>query len=275
MSPSRFAAFLGWPAVSAFEGERGRLASGGAMFSCERCGAGLPPDRDQCGYCGTVSGPARAQLQAAAAWQAQERARHAAQVAIARQTTLSAAEQAASRALMWGLLSFGFFCLPIFNVLSFLAFRRAQAAAREAGVVLPTRAAVGLACSALTALACVGSWGWMVTDIRADNARVEARKAELGRLIGAHPAGTELDHAFACALAEQAVLTNGFGNETNTGSFRDVDCAGAVRVVQGRAEMPDFKFKVSSSGGQKTATVCFKRGERWFVERVGVVSCEL
>ena len=194
---------------------------------------------------------------------------------MARQTALSFAEQAASRALMWGLLSWVFFCLPIFNVLSYLAFRRARGAAREAGVPVPTRAAVGIACAAFTAVLCAGSWVWMVTDIRADSARVAARKTELGQLIAAHPSVPELDHPFACALAEQYVLTNGFAGNTNTGSFRDVDCAGAVQVRGGRAEMPDFKFKVSSSGSQEATVVCFKHGARWFVERVGVVSCEL
>ncbi len=214
-------------------------------------------------------------LQAAAAAQAQERARHEAQVATVRVTLLSKTEQAASRALMWGLLSFAFFCLPIFNVLSFLQFKRAQAAAREAGVALPTRATVGLICAAITGLCCVGSWVWMITDIRADNARVDARKTELAKQIAAHPAGPALDHAFACALAEQYVLTNGFQNDTNTGSYRDLDCAGALRVVNGRAELADFKFKMSSSGAQQDATICFKLGERWFVERAQATGCDL
>ncbi|MEO6601057.1 MAG: hypothetical protein ABIQ16_14345 [Polyangiaceae bacterium] len=245
------------------------------MFTCERCGAVLPADRDQCAYCGTLSAAARGALQAAAAVQAHEQARHAAQVAIARHTLLSSTEQAASKALMWGLLSFVFFCLPIFNVLSFLQFKKAQSTAREAGVPLPTRATVGLFCSATTLLCCVGSWVWMITDIRADSARVEARKGELAKQIATHPMGPALDQPFACALAEQYVLTNGFQNETNTGSFRDVDCAGAVRIVSGRAEMPDFKFKPSSSGAQQSATICFKLGERWFVERAQATGCDL
>ncbi len=245
------------------------------MFTCERCGAGLPPDRDQCAYCGTVSAAARGVLQAAAAGQAREQAKHAAEVAIVRQKLLSTLEQASSRALMWGLLSFAFFCLPIFNALSFLQFKRAQAAAREAGVAVPTRATVGLICSAITALCSVGCWVWMVTDIRADNARVDARKIELAKQIEAHPAGPSLDHSFACALAEQYVLSNGFQGETNTGSFRDFDCAGALRVSSGRAEMSDFKFKPSSSGAQQNAVICFKLGERWFVERAQVTGCAL
>ena len=245
------------------------------MWTCERCGAGLPANTDQCGYCGTVSGPARAALQAEAGRWAQEQAQHAAQVAILRQTMLSATEQAATRALTWGLLSFVFFCLPIPNVLSFLAYKRAQGSAREAGAVVPTRATVGLLCSLFTGVLCVGSWVWMITDIRADNARVDARKTELGRQIAAHSPGPALDHPFACALAEQYVLTNGFDGSTNTGTFSDFDCAGAVTIVKGRAEMPDFKFKVSSSGGQKTATMCFKQGERWFVESARAVGCDL
>ena len=187
----------------------------------------------------------------------------------------STTEVAASRALMWGLLSFVFFCLPIANVLSFLAFKRAQASAREAGAALPTRATVGLLCSAFTGILCVGSWIWMVMDIRADNARVEARKAELSQLIAAHPEGPALDRPFACALAEQYVLTNGYDGSTNTGQFRDVDCAGAVTVLNGRAEMPDFKFRTSSSEAQKSATICFKLGARWFVQEARATGCEL
>jgi hypothetical protein len=214
-------------------------------------------------------------VQAAAAAAAQEQARHAAQVAIARQALLGTTEQAASKTLMWGLLSFVFFCLPIFNVLSFLQFKKAQAAARETGTPVPTRATVGLICSVITALCCVGAWVWLITDIRADSARVEARKAELAKQIAAHPASPTLDHAFACALAEQYVLTNGYQGETNTGAFRDADCAGAVTVQGARAEMPDFKFKTSSSSPQQSATVCFKKGERWFVERAQATGCDL
>ncbi|MEI9950950.1 MAG: hypothetical protein WDO74_18730 [Pseudomonadota bacterium] len=245
------------------------------MFICERCGAGLPPNTEQCGYCGTVSGEARAALSAEAAQRAQAQATMNAQLAVLRVKLQGTTEQAASRALMWGLLSFVFFCLPIFNVLSFLAYKRAQASAREAGAPVPTRATVGLLCSVVTGVLCVGSWIWMVTDIRADNARVAARKTELSKQIAAHPEGPTLDHPFACALAEQYVLTNGYDGSTNTGQFRDVDCAGAIRVLNGRAEMPDFKFRVSSNGGQKTATICFKLGARWFVQEARATGCEL
>lgn len=245
------------------------------MWNCERCGAGLPPRADQCEYCGTVSAAARAAQQAEAAHHAEEQTRLNAQVAVLRQKFLSSTEQAASRALMWGLLSFVFFCLPIPNVLSFLAFKRAQGSAREGGVALPTRASVGLVCSLITGLLCIASWVWLITDIRADNARVEARKVELSRQIAARPAGAALDHRFACELAELYVLTNGFADSTNTGAFRDVDCAGALRVLHARAEMPDFKFKTSSSGAQESATICFKLGERWFVESARASGCDL
>ena len=263
-SPAR--AFGGW-------GGQGNLRP--SMFTCERCGAGLPPNTDQCGYCGTVSGPARQMLAAEAARQAHEQATMNAQVAVLKAKLLGATELAATRALTWGLLSFVFFCLPIFNVLSFLAFKRAQASAREAGAPLPTRATVGLLCSVVTGIFCVVCWVWMITDIRADNARVDARKAELSKQIAAHAPGPELDHPFACALAELHVLTNGYDGSTNTGQFRDVDCAGAVTVKNDRAEMPDFKFRTSSSDPQKAATICFKLGARWFVQEARATGCEL
>lgn len=248
------------------------------MFTCERCGAQIPANLEQCQYCGTVSAQARAYLQAEHARHAAHQAHLAAQVAILRQQTLGVTEQAASRALMWALLSFVFFCLPVFNVLSFLQFKKAQSSAKEAGIATPTRATVGLVLSLVTGVLCVVCWVWMITDIRADNARVEARKADLAKQIAAHPPGPVLDHPFACALAEQFVLSNGFANDTNTGQFRDVTCAGAVKLIDAgkRAELPDFKFKISTAAdGQKTAVVCFKKGEHWFVESVRATSCEL
>jgi len=245
------------------------------MFTCERCGAGLPAHTDQCGYCGTVSGPARAALAEEAAQRARMLQAMNAQVALVKVKLQGTTEQASSRALMWGLLSFVFFCLPIFNVLAFLSFKRAQASAREAGTAVPTRATVGLLCAVFTGLLCLGSWIWMITDLRADNAKLEVRKTELTKKIAEHPEGPALDRPFACALAELYVLTNGYDGSTNTAQFRDVDCAGAVTVLNGRAEMPDFKFRTSSSDAQKSATICFKLGARWFVQDARAASCEL
>src|SRR6478735_113432 len=245
------------------------------MFTCERCGAGLPQNLDQCAYCGTVSAAARGALAAEAARRAHEQATMNAQVAVLKAKLQSTTEQAASRALMWGLLSVGFFCLPVFNVLSFLSFKRAHASAREAGVPLPTRATVGLLCSVFAGILFVVLWSWAVMSTREDNARMEARKTELSKQIAAHPEGPNLEHPFACALAELYVLSNGYEGSTNTGQFRDFDCAGAVTVLNGRAEMSDFKFRTSSNEAQKTTTICFKLGARWFVQDTRATSCEL
>src|SRR5664279_4071491 len=122
------------------------------MFNCERCGAGLPPNTDQCAYCGTVSGPARAALQADAVRLAQAAAAVTAQAAIQRRVAELGTEQAASRALLWGLLSPIFVCLPVPSVLAVMAYNRAERAARAGGVALPTRARVGLAFGAFSGL---------------------------------------------------------------------------------------------------------------------------
>ncbi|HYQ14930.1 MAG TPA: hypothetical protein VEQ58_04210, partial [Polyangiaceae bacterium] len=81
----------------------------------------MPPNTDRCGYCGTLSGAAQAALAAEAGRRAQEQASLNAQLAVLKVKLQGTTEQAASRALMWGLLSFVFFCLPVANVLSFLA----------------------------------------------------------------------------------------------------------------------------------------------------------
>ncbi len=245
------------------------------MFNCERCGAGLPPDKDQCAYCGTVHEGARAALHAEAAQRKREAAQANAQSAVMRQLMLSATEQASSRALLFGLLSVGFFCLPVFSAFAYVYFNKARDSAQKAGTPLPTRASVGLVLGILTGVLCICSWVYMIADMRADDAHAEARKTALNRQIAARPASPVLDHPLACELAELYLLSNGFEQATNTGAFREVSCLGTLEVRKERAEMPDFSFHVSTNGGVKTATVCFKHGERWFVESLRVNGCEL
>jgi len=245
------------------------------MLTCERCGAGLPASSEQCAYCGTISEPARAALLGQRAQHEEQGRQAAAQVAIARQLAISAAEQAASRALLWGLLSFPGFCLQIPSVLSWVAFNRAARSARAAGVELPGRAKIGLLCAALTGLAGLAFWVWVVLSVRDDDARLEARQAVLSQQIAQHGTNPELDQPFACALAEAYLLTNGFAGSTSTSSFRGLTCAGAVRVVKERAELGDFKLRTSSSSDVLTATICFKHGARWFVDSAGVTGCGL
>ncbi len=244
------------------------------MFTCERCGAELPANTDQCAYCGTVSGPARALFQAEAARQ-QASAQAAARAAIAQQLARVAVEQAASRALLWGLLSPIFLCLPFPSVLAILSFSRARRAALDARLPLPARAQLGLAFGVLSGLGFVAAFSYALLDVQRDNARVEARKAELAQVVARHAGSATLDHELACALGEISLLSDGFAGQTRTGEFRDLECAGALRVLTSRAELDDFKLRTSAGGAPTVATICFKHGERWFVERTGHTSCEL
>ena len=198
-----------------------------------------------------------------------------AQEAITRRVAQLNAEQAASRALLWGLLSPIFICLPFPSVLAVMAFNRAQRLAREGGLPVPTRARVGLVFGVLCGLGFIAIFIYMCIDIHADKVRVAERKAELAQVVARHENSPTLDVELACALAEASLLTDGFGGSTNTGAFRDLRCAGAPRVVKDRAELGDFKLRTSSSGAPVTAVICFKRGNSWFVERTGVTSCDL
>ncbi len=244
------------------------------MLTCERCGAGLPPNSEQCAYCGTISEQARAALAGQRAELKKEAKHAAAQAAVAKQLALSASEQAANKALLWGLLSFVFSCaVPIPNVLSWLAYNRAARNAREAGVPLPTRAKVGLAVAGVMGVAALAFWVWVVISVQNENAQLEARQAVLSQQIAKQGTNPQLDQPFACALAEAYILTNGFAGSTSTSSFKGLTCAGAVRVVKDRAELTDFKLRTSSSSDVLTATVCFKHGARWFVDSAGLTSC--
>jgi hypothetical protein len=199
----------------------------------------------------------------------------AAQAAIARHMAQTSTEQAASRALLWGLLSPIFVCLPFPSVLAVMAFSRAQRAARAGGVELPTRARVGLALGGVSGLGFVAAFIAVCISVHNDSVRVDARKSELAEVVARHGNSPVLDHELACALAEISLLNDGFAGQTDTGSFRDLECAGALHVVKERAELDDFKLRTSSTAAAATATICLKHGDRWFVERTGVTSCEL
>jgi hypothetical protein len=246
------------------------------MLSCERCGAGLPPDSEQCAYCGTISEAARAALAGERARQEQFVRQATAQQAMLRQRALSASEQAAGRALLWGIVSFVLVCVPIVpSLLSLMAYKRSQKAAREAGVELPTRARVGLWIALVSGLGSIALYVWVIAGVQADDARVDARKMALTQQIAQPGNTTTLSQPLACALAELFILSNGFAGDTNVGRFHDLECLGAVRVLNEHAELSDFKLTTSSTSPALTATICFKHGARWFVERAGVVSCEL
>lgn len=245
------------------------------MYNCERCGAVLPPNTDQCAFCGTVSLPARLQLQGEAARQQAISAPIIAQQAIARRVAQNNTEQAASRALLWGILAPFFVCLPIPSVLAVLARNRAVRIAKEGGVEVPARATVGYLLGLLSAVGFVVCIVAISISVYHDDQRVDARKAALAKIIAAKGTTPTLDHDFACALAEKSLLTDGFNGSTDTGSFRDLECAGSLRIVKDRAEMADFKLKTTSSGGPVSATICFKHGNSWFVERTGLTGCAL
>ncbi|HEX3854714.1 MAG TPA: hypothetical protein VHW01_27315, partial [Polyangiaceae bacterium] len=213
------------------------------MLTCERCGAGLPPDSEQCAYCGTISQAARAALAGERARQEQFVRQATAQQAVLRQRALSDSEQAGGRALLWGILSFVLMCIPIIpSLLSWMAYKRSQVAARAAGIAVPTRGKVGLWIALGSGIASIALWVWVIIGVQADDARVEARKAVLAQQIAQRGNTPALDQPFACALAELFVLSNGFAGETNVGRFHDFDCAGAVRVLKERAELSDFKL---------------------------------
>ena len=245
------------------------------MLICERCGATLSLDREQCAYCGTVSLALRAQLQADTTRRIQEASQRAALAALAQQQTTAGLDRTATQALTWGLLSVVFVCLPVPSVVALVQFSRVRRTAQLAGVEVPIRATVGGVLGGVSVLVFVGLFVWMVIDIRADDARVEARKTALTQQLAPHLSSATLDHELACGLAELYLLTNGFAGSTNTGAFHDLDCAGAVRVVGERAELPDFKLHTSSTNDGVNATICFKHGQRWFVESAGSVSCAL
>ena len=199
-----------------------------------------------------------------------------AQQAVLRQRASSDAEQAGGRALLWGIVSFVLMCIPIIpSLLSWMAYSRSQLAARTAGVAVPTRGKVGLSIALLQ---------WAVIDRILDlgdrrrsgyDARVDARKAVLTRQITGTRQRIDVDQAVFMRVGRAVHLEQWLCGRHQRGLVPQFGLCGRRACVERPRRLSDFKLATSSTSPTVTATICFKHGERWFVERTGVVSCEL
>jgi hypothetical protein len=76
----------------------------------------------------------------------------------------------------------------------------------------------------------------------------------------------------ACALAERHLLSNGFESTGNT-LIADLRCDGALQASGTTAELLDLEFKAGDH--HVRASVCFRRGVRWSVDRIAVGGCSV
>jgi hypothetical protein len=240
------------------------------MVSCGRCGAVLGPDLLACPYCGTVTARGLAEQDRLG------REQHAYQMALAEQAanaeqakrneTNAALARASRAALIWAGAGFLLCCSPLALVGIFLGFR-ARGIAKAHGLHLPSGAVFGIVLGlvqiALFAIA-------MVLGVLA-NIRVDERVAELDRKLAGPAAEVVLSQPTACGLAERHLLSQGFESVSNT-SIDEIRCDGALSASGTSAELHDLEFKAGSDRRVR-ASVCFRRGARWSVDRIAVSGC--
>lgn len=237
--------------------------------TCAQCGAMIDPLALACPYCKftTPQGViAHRQQQAHAQHQAQWAA-HAHHV----QTSVAGArmKSTATQSLVFGILGLILFCTPL-GIVGILQWFRARGMAREAHAKIPTVATAGLVLSIVSLVTSVGGIALLNRDLAEDEAAAEKRAAAIEARLGSRPNATVLDRQTACDLAEAHIWREGDGRIANH-LVRNVDCMGTVSVEGERADLD--LVRVKSSTQKYDSHVCFRRGGKWFVERVQSTSC--
>jgi hypothetical protein len=236
-------------------------------MNCQECGAVLDPSALACPYCRAptpVAARARDEEQRRASYEA---AQHAYAAEHERRVGLDRLERAASTSLWTSLGSIILCCVPVLQAVSIAMYLRARSTAKALGVPVPAKATAGLAVSLATLLGGGAFMTWAFLRDRALATAAEERIAVLEKQTAASAQATSLDAPTACALAELHTLRDGFGGERghNLTSFQ---CVGRLTVQSDRASVEDFRFRAESHDKKFTATVCLKRGAKWFVSEM-------
>jgi hypothetical protein len=226
-----------------------------------------------CPYCGLTT-PAGVAAQS----QAAERAKVQAQWAAAAQLQASATEQRrikglATQSLVWSIGGLVFCCLPL-GVVGIVQGLRARSASVARSLPVPGLASAGLWLGIASCLTSVGLWTWAGISNAKDEERAKARTTEIEKAVDAKAGLETLDRDVACQLAEARTLQAGWDGKRGY-SLQRFECPGKFEQAADRAELQDFRFHAGSGEKEYRVFVCFKRGDRWFVDRLSETSCAL
>lgn len=236
---------------------------------CAQCGAMIDPLALACPYCRftTPAGVAAHQAQQAQAHHHAQWAAHAhhvnTSVANARMKSTS------TQSLVFGILGLILFCTPL-GIVGIVQWFRARAMSREAHSPVPTVATVGLVLSIVSLFTSVGGITALHNGVEEDKAAAEQRAAAIDARLGNKASAIVLDRETACGLAEAHVWREGDGRIANH-IVKGVECMGTVTIEGERADLD--LVRVKSSTEKYDSHVCFRRGAKWFVERIQSTSC--
>jgi hypothetical protein len=241
-------------------------------MNCERCGATIDPLAHACPYCHltTRAGVIAQQNQEAAN---RARAQWSAAVDFQKQRANEMQIQSTATQSVWlsvlGMVVCGCFPLGAAGIVQAL---RAKSMAAAQKMEPPPRAQIGLYSGIISVLFSVGICVAAFISSSHDQARADARTAEIDKQVGSKASDATLDHATACLLAEEAALKTGF--DDNPGySLEKFDCPGKLVPTSEAADLEDFAF--AHTGTTYKIHVCFKHGAKWFVESLSEDACNL
>lgn len=240
-----------------------------APQKCAQCGAMIDPLALACPYCKftTPQGVAAHQAQQAQAHQQAQWAAHANYVhtSVANARTKSTGTQA----LVFGILGIILFCTPL-GIVGIIQGVRARGMAKQANVPVPGAATAGLILSIISLVTSIGGIILLDKGVEEDKVAAEKRAVAIEKRLGNKASATVLTRETACDIAEIHVWREGDGRISNT-IAKSVQCMGKLTFEGERAELDLVRVKTGTD--QNDSHVCFRRGDKWYVERFSTASC--
>lgn len=232
---------------------------------CSRCGATVGPVAPTCPYCNRIT-PAGEEAKRRAE---QETRAQAQRVANARLEFERKITRTSMGSLALSLLGCLVCCLPL-GVVAIVLGLRARKMALGGHMPVPTIAVVGVAIGALSCLISTAFWTHAIVKSYENDEEVARDIVARRNALGNWPYEAELQHTTACKLGELYALENNVGAKAaSLGSF---DCSGKLTVHwNNTATLDSLRYK--AQGSLKDYSVCFKRGERWYVSQMTLGAC--
>lgn len=173
---------------------------------------------------------------------------------------------AARSALIVSLVGLIVCCIPVIPIAAIVMGARARGLAKQHGVRTPSNATTAIALGVTSILLFGAFVAWSIVQ----DQQKEERIAKLEASIEEDVDDKKLDVETACTLVEIHLLQEGYKG-TSAVNIDGVSCPGKLTQKGEKAELDDVRIKSSKP---ETAIACFKRGNKWYVERIDATPCE-
>ena len=238
---------------------------------CAQCGAMIDPLALACPYCKftTPQGVAAHQHHQA---QQQQQAQWAAHASYVHTSVANARmKSTGTQSLVFGILGIILFCTPL-GIVGIVQGFRARGMSKAANAPVPGTATAGLILSFISLFTSIGFITWASYDADEKRAVNEKKASAIEARLGTKPNAIVLDRDTACGLAEAHLLRDGDGHMQGY-SVTTVQCMGKLSFEDDKGELDLVRVKGTTSSENYDSHVCFRRGGKWFVERVQSTSC--